>query len=176
MQKYLIQDSAQFRLGFRFIMSHSISNKILTSHVLEDAKLKKALEVYVEVGSRDVICVSKFDNKDVVMVSSRIGEKLETKPHLVDALLELFENSDEEELSEQRLVSNKELHLPKLFAPFKDKSRGWKDQAVKEQAILYMNYLGYGHGGKSLIDTQFKNAEKPDWFSTKLTFGQYEGR
>ena len=63
-------------------MSHYISNKILTSHVLEDAKLKKALEVYVEVGGRDVICVSKFDNKDVIMVSSRIGEKLERKNSL----------------------------------------------------------------------------------------------
>ena len=37
-----------------------------------------------------------------------------------------------------------------------------------------MNCLGYGHGGKSLIDTKFKKAEKPEWFSTKLTFGQYE--
>ena len=108
------------------------------------------------------------------MVSSRIGKKLEKKPELVDALLELFENSEEEELCEQTIVSNKEIHLPKLFAPFKDKSRGWRDQAVKEQATLYMNCLGYGHGGKSLIDTKLKKAEKPEWFSTKLTFGQYE--
>ena len=74
----------------------------------------------------------------------------------------------------QTLASNKELHLPKLFAPFKDKRRGWHIGTVREQAILYLNCLGYGHGGKSLIDTKQKKAVKLDWFSAKLDFGQYE--
>ena len=34
--------------------------------------------------------------------------------------------------------------------------------------------LGYGHGGKTLIDTKNKTAEKPEWFPAKLEFGQYE--
>ena len=34
--------------------------------------------------------------------------------------------------------------------------------------------LGYGHGGKTLIDTKNKTAEKLEWFPAKLEFGQYE--
>ena len=107
------------------------------------------------------------------MVSSRIGQKLQKSPHLVHALVLLFGESEEPE-TKQTLASNKELHLPKLFAPFKDKRRGWHIGTVREQAILYLNCLGYGHGGKSLIDTKQKKAVKPDWFSAKLDFGQYE--
>ena len=85
----------------------------------------------------------------------------------------LFGECEETE-TKQTLASNKELHLPKLFVPFKDKSRGWQIGTVREQAILYLNCLGYGHGGKSLADTKSKKAEKLDCFSPKLDFGQYE--
>ena len=85
----------------------------------------------------------------------------------------LFGECEETE-TKQTLASNKELHLLKLFAPFKDKSGGWHIGTVREQAILYLDCLGYGHGGKSLIDTKQKKAEKTDWFSAKLDFGQYE--
>ena len=85
----------------------------------------------------------------------------------------LFGECEETE-TKQTLASNKELHLLKLFAPFKDKSGGWHIGTVREQAILYLNCLGYGHGGKSLADTKSKKAEKPDCFSPKLDFGQYE--
>ena len=55
-----------------------------------------------------------------------------------------------------------------------DKSRGWMDSVVADQAKLYLNCLGYGHGGKSLVDTKIKKAEKPEWWPSKLTFGQYD--
>ena len=45
---------------------------------------------------------------------------------------------------------------------------------LKKTDNLVGEGFSYGHGHKSLIDTKFKKAEKPDWFSTKLTFGQYE--
>ena len=45
---------------------------------------------------------------------------------------------------------------------------------ISMQAILYLNCLGYGHGGKTLVDTKNKKADKPEWFPAKLEFGQYE--
>ena len=48
------------------------------------------------------------------------------------------------------------------------------DSVVADQAKLYLNCLGYGHGGKSLVDTKIKKAEKPEWWPSKLTFGQYD--
>ena len=124
----------QFRLDFRDNMTQSDSSiKILTSQVQEDGKLKRVIEAYVEEGGRDLICITKFDGQQEIMVSSRIGQKFQ-----------------------------------------KDKRRGWHIGTVREQAILYLDCLGYGHGGKSLIDTKQKKAEKPDWFSAKLDFGQYE--
>ena len=165
----------QFRLDFRDNMTQSDSSiKILTSQVQEDGKLRRVIEAYVEEGGRDLICITKFDGQQEIMVSSRIGQKLQKSPHLVHALVLLFGEETEETETKQTLASNKELHLPKLFAPFKDKRRGWHIGTVREQAILYLNCLGYGHGGKSLIDTKQKKAVKPDWFSGKLDFGQYE--
>ena len=165
----------QFRLDFRDNMTQSDSSiKILTSQVQEDGKLKRVIEAYVEEGGRDLICITKFDGQQEIMVSSRIGQKLQKSPNLVHALVLLFGEETEEPETKQTLASNKELHLPKLFAPFKDKRRGWHIGTVREQAILYLDCLGYGHGGKSLIDTKQKKAEKTDWFSAKLDFGQYE--
>ena len=103
------------------------SIKILTSQVQEDGKLKRVIEAYVEEGGRDLICITKFDGQQEIMVSSRIGQKLQKSPHLVHpvhALVLLFGESEETE-TKQTFASNKELHLPKLFAPFKDKRRGW---------------------------------------------------
>ena len=113
----------QFRLDFRDNMTQSDSSiKILTSQVQEDGKLKRVIEAYVEEGGRDLICITKFDGQQEIMVSSRIGQKLQKSPHLVHALVLLFGESEEPE-TKQTLASNKELHLPKLFAPFKDKRR-----------------------------------------------------
>ena len=102
------------------------------------------------------------------MVSEGIAKNLEKKPHLVDALLELFESSNGVQISEQKLASNKQLHLPKLFAPYKDKRRGWNITAVREQAILYLNCLGYGHGGKTLIDTKKRQQKNLSGFQQNL--------
>ena len=113
----------QFRLDFRDNMAQSDSSiKILTSQVQEDGKLKKVIEAYIEEGGRDLICITKFDGQQEIMVSSRIGQKLQKSPHLVHALVLLFGESEEPE-TKQTLASNKEPHLPKLFAPFKDKRR-----------------------------------------------------
>ena len=90
-----------------------------------------------EEGGRDLIYITKFDGKEETMVSSRIGQKLQKSPHLVHpvhALVLLFGESEETE-TKQTFASNKELHLPKLFAPFKDKRRGWHIGTVREQAI-----------------------------------------
>ena len=108
------------------------------------------------------------------MASGRIGKKFEENLYLVNALEDLFKKDDSEETGTLELVTNKEVDLPKLVAPFKDKSRGWMDSVVADQAKLYLNCLGYGHGGKSLVDTKIKKAEKPEWWPSKLTFGQYD--
>ena len=77
----------QFRLDFRDNMTQSDSSiKILTSQVQEDGKLKRVIEAYVEEGGRDLICITKFDGQQEIMVSSRIGQKLQKSPHLVHAL------------------------------------------------------------------------------------------
>ena len=160
----------QFRLDFRDNMTQSDSSiKILTSQVQEDGKLKRVIEAYVEEGGRDLICITKFDGQQEIMVSSRIGQKLQKSPNLVHALVLLFGEETEEPETKQTLASNKELHLPKLFAPLKDKRRGWHIGTVREQAILYLDCLGYGHGGKSLIDTKQKKAEKLTGFQQNLT-------
>ena len=117
--------------------------KKLHSQVLEDQKLKKTLTNYVEGGGRDFICVTKFNSKKEIMASGRIGKKLEENPYLVNALEDLFKEDDSEETGTLELVSNKEVDLPKLVAPFKDKSRGWTDSVVADQAKLYLNCLGY---------------------------------
>ena len=152
----------QFRLDFRDNMTQSDSSiKILTSQVQEDGKLKRVIEAYVEEGGRDLICITKFDGQQEIMVSSRIGQKLQKSPNLVHALVLLFGEETEEPETKQTLASNKELHLPKLFAPFKDKRRGWHiGTAMVMVAKVWL--------------TPKKNAEKPNWFSAKLDFGQYE--
>ena len=94
------------------------------------------------------------------MASGRIGKKLEENPYLVNALKDLFKKDDSEETGTLELVV--------------DKSRGWMDSVVADQAKLYLNCLGYGHGGKSLVNTKIIKAEKPEWWPSKLTFGQYD--
>ena len=64
--------------------------------------------------------------------------------------------------------------LPHLFAPFKDKTRGWTKDNVSEQLTLYLNLLGYGIGGdKSLVKTKSKTASKPSWFPDSVDFDSY---
>ena len=59
---------------------------------------------------------------------------------------------------------NQDVHLPKMFAPFRDKKRGWNDQNVKEQLVLYFDILGYEHGRRCLINKEINRAEKLDLF------------
>ena len=49
--------------------------KTLTNHVQEDGKLRKTLEAYVESG-RQIICVTKFNNQEEIMVSEGISKKI----------------------------------------------------------------------------------------------------
>ena len=63
------------------------------------------------------------------MASGRIGKKLEENPYLVNALKDLFKEDDSEETGTLELVV--------------DKSRGWMDSVVADQAKLYLNCLGY---------------------------------
>ena len=81
---------------------------------------------------------------------------------------------DDESDDDYILQSDKRFHLPKLAVPFKDAERGWNNDVVVDQATLYLNILGYGKGGnKSLSDTKFKKAEKPEWWDGENNFQKY---
>ena len=63
------------------------------------------------------------------------------KPHIMNALVELTEESnknfeeldgDQEKNANPIDSMNQDVHLPKMFAPFRDKKQGWNDQNVKE--------------------------------------------
>ena len=65
--------------------------KQLTDQVVEDKKVQKALTSYVE-GGRDLLCVTIFAGKSVLSSSPEIAQRLEKKPELMAALMELFED------------------------------------------------------------------------------------
>ena len=56
------------------------------------------------------------------------------------------------------------MQLPKLFAPFKEKLRGWVKDKVADQLTLYLNVLGFGRGGGKNIKTQ-----KPDFWPDSIS-------
>ena len=88
----------------------------------------------------------------------------------------MFEHDDEKDAAtdDYILQSDKRFPLPKLAVPFKDAERGWNNDVVVDQAALYLNILGYGKGGnKSLSDTKFKKAEKPEWWDDDNNFQKY---
>ena len=135
--------------------------KQLTDQVVEDKKVQKALTSYVE-GGRDLLCVTIFAGKSVLSSSPEIAQRLEKKPELMAALMELFEDKSlvttkSEETDEKPEVKmNRPLILPPLFAPFKNEKKGWTKVMLAEQ--LYLNLPGYGVGGDK------RDTSKPAWF------------
>ena len=152
-----------------------VTLKEKTNKVIADKVFGKAIIDYGERSRRNVLVVTEFENRAEIIVSNNIAKKLEKKPKLVEALQELFElRNDEEVQDDYSIVSNRGIHLPKLSVPFKDVSRGWNNDMVVDQTTLYLNILGYGKGGsKSLVDTKFKNAEKPEWWDDSNNFEKY---
>ena len=154
--------------------------KQLTDQVVEDKKVQKALTSYVE-GGRHLLCVTIFAGKSVLSSSPEIAERLEKKPELMAALMELFEDKSlvtakSEETDEKPEVKmNRPLILPPLFAPFKNEKKGWTKAMVAEQLNLYLNLLGYGVGGdKSFVaGTKNKDTSKPAWFPDSISFEDY---
>ena len=105
--------------------------------------------------------VTTRNNKTTITANRKIFAKVQQNPHLLAALKELFANLDnnEQDGDEQVLMTDEVNELPPLFCPFKDKTRGWNHNSVIEQAILYLNIVGYGKSGdKSLVDTKKKTA------------------
>ena len=152
-----------------------VTLKEKTSEVIADKVFGKAIEDYGEKLRRNVLVVTKFENRAEVIVSTNIARKLEKRPELAKALQELFESgNDGQEEDDYSLVSNRSIHFPKLLASFKDIKRGWNNDVVIDQTTLYLNILGYGKGGsKSLVDTKFKKAEKPKWWDDANNFEKY---
>ena len=93
---------------------------------------------------------------------------------LFEVLNEVLEEDIEDgEVDDVLEVSslNTDTRLPKLFAPFKDKARGWTVKKVEQQALLYINILGYGNGGQNtLADSKKHKASKPNWFPSSVAF------
>ena len=54
--------------------------------------------------SSDFICVTKFNSKEEIVASGRIGKKLEENPYLVNALKDPFKEDDSEETGTLELV------------------------------------------------------------------------
>ena len=67
-------------------------------------------------------------------------------------------NGDSNDSNEEESSLNNVVTLPKLFAPFKDKSWGWTVKNVEQQALLYIKVLGYGNGGTNTIG-RFQKAQ-----------------
>ena len=154
--------------------------KQLTDQVVEDKKVQKALTSYVE-GGRDLLCVTIFAGKSVLSSSPEIAQRLEKKPELMAALMELFKDKSlvtakSEETDEKPEVKmNRPLILPPPFAPFKNEKMGWTKAMVAEQLNLYLNLLGYGVGGdKSFVaGSKNKDTSKPAWFPDSISFEDY---
>ena len=164
----------------------------LSKQVIADKMLKKNLENYVAGGDRSLLNVTSFNNTPEISVSPDIKAKLEEKPELEKMLKELFESKVEIKVSEEKdnktedsenskqqlfTVSDKGMgkNLPKLVCPFKDKKRGWNKSKARDQVLLYLNLLDYGHGGKrSLLTTKHKKAEKPEFWPDSISFIKYD--
>lgn len=149
----------------------------MNEEVISDKKFCKAMSCYVEEDNRDLFTVTVFDGKSQFSASPRIAKIMEDHPNVLELLKGVFEN----ELGPKEAVVEKpevkvlgDISLPLLFAPFKDKTRGWTKDNVSEQLTLYLNILGYGIGGdKSLVKTKFKSASRPSWFPTCVDFDSY---
>ena len=129
--------------------SNTILNKLksMTRNVIAIKKLEKNIEAYNVEGNseRNILCLTEFDNKAHIKVSNKWAKILKMKPHIMDALVELTEESnknveeldgDQENNANPIVSMNQDVHLPKMFAPFKDKKQGWNDQNVMEELVL----------------------------------------
>ena len=128
--------------------------------VVADNVPKKALKTYTNKGKRSLLNVTVFDGVVDIQGSKRVIAALKGNPELEYSLHKLFDilkdvpeediedGEVDEDLKEEVSSLNSIVSLPKLFAPFKDKSRGWTVKNVEQQALLYINILGYGNGGQ----------------------------
>ena len=151
--------------------------KKMTAEVVADKKFCKAMTSYVEEDKRNLLTVTVFDGKTTFSASPKIARIMEDHPDVLETLKEIFEKKlavQEDVLEKPDLKVVTDISLPFLFAPFKDKKRGWTKDNVSEQLILYLNILGYGIGGdKSLVKTKFKTATKPEWWPSSIDFDAY---
>ena len=127
------------------------------------------------------MAVTEFGGKVDIQGSKRVIAALKGNPELEYSLHKLFdilnevledEIEDGEVNDDSEVASlNTDVTLPKLFAPFKDKSRGWTVKKVEQQALLYINILGYGNGGQNtLANSKRHKASKPKWFPASVAF------
>ena len=151
--------------------------KKMLAEVVADKKFCKAMTCYVEDDSRDLFSVTVFNGKAQFSASPKVAKLMEDHPDVLGALKEVFEKKlvvEEEVVEKPELKIVEDVALPLLFAPFKDKTRGWTIDNVEVQLTVYLNILGYGIGGdKSLVNTKFKTATKPDWFPASVNFDVY---
>ena len=123
--------------------------KKMTAEVVSDKKFCKAMTSYVEEDKRDLLSVTVFDGKTQFSASPKIAKLMESHPDVLEVLKEIFEKNlvvEEGVLEKPELKIVADVSLPFLFAPFKDKTRGWTKDNVSEQLTLYLNILGYGIG------------------------------
>ena len=96
------------------------------------------MRTYVSRGQRIIFAVTEFDGKVDIQGSKKVIAALKGHPELEYSLHKLFEvlnevldeDIEDEELNDDSEVSslyslNTGTRLPKLFAPCKDKARGW---------------------------------------------------
>ena len=106
-----------------------------TAKVVADNVFKKSMRTYVSKGQRSLLAVTEFDGKVDIQGSKKVIAALKGHPELEYSLHKLFEvlnevldeDIEDGELNDDSEVSslNTDTRLPKLFAPFKDKARGW---------------------------------------------------
>ena len=148
-----------------------------TAEVVADKRFSKVMDAYVEEDKRELFSVTLFNGKPNFFASPRVAKLLEESPSVLETLTEIFEKKlelDENKVEERVMHKIGEPELPMLFAPFKDKARGWTKETVSEQLTLYLNILGYGYGGdKSLTKTKNKESTKPSWFPPSVDFDGY---
>ena len=156
--------------------------KEMAKEVVADKVLKRGMANYVTNSKRKFLGITEFDGKLDYGTSTNVAKELENNPECIKMLKALFGRTEDEDPEENILTNckeegenNKEVELPKLFAPFKNKNRGWNKEGVQDQATLYLNILGYGKGGeKSFVNTgSKKKAQKENWWPDSVSFSKF---
>ena len=114
----------------------------MNKEVVSDKKFCKAMSCYVEEDNRDLFTVTVFDGKSQFSASPRIAKIMEDHPNVLELLKGVFEKqlgAKEVVLEKPELKVLGDTSMPPLFAPFKDKTRGWTMNNVSEQLTLYFN-------------------------------------